>query len=103
MSDHAVQPVHVNGVTTAINATVATGSGAIAITSTTIIVANGAQPIHIRFGKELDTVTTSNGLWLPANTLLRLSVPGGGATHLHHIRAGGTDSTISVQPCFGGV
>lgn len=103
MSDHAFRPrADAAGTMTAVNDTVTSSSKTSAISGAVLVISVGAEPIHIRFGKLSDTVTTSNGLRLPANGLLRLSVPSG-STNLHYIRAGASDSTISLQSGDSGI
>ena len=107
---HAVLPIEVNGLTTAINATVGSASGSISIATlggSTIMLSVGtiaasAFPIHIMFGKANLSVTTTTGFRLPAGFVGRIDVPPN-ATHLYHIRAAASDSDISVLGCYGGI
>lgn len=102
---YAIRPVCSanGGLTTATNATTGSTSAGIKVLGTEVIISVGAgAPICVRFGGETDAVTNANGLWLPASSVIRISVPGG-ATHLLHIRSASTDSTISVLFCDGGV
>ncbi len=86
------------GVTTAVNATVASSSAELALQGgPEVLVSVGAYPIFIRFGMVGTTaVSSSNGLYLAANSTTIFSVPTS-ATHILHIRAVVNDSTISVQ------
>lgn len=112
MSDRAVRPISVNGLTTAINVAVGvTAAGTVLSTlggSTVMIsvgtVAVSAFPIFIMFGKEglSTTLTSTTGFRIPAGFAGRLSVPMG-ATHLYYLRAAGSDSDISLLGCDGGV
>lgn len=107
MSDHAVRPVAVNGLTTATNAAVTTNAAGIVVTGNTVMISVGilaAYPIYIMFGKEnlASTLTSTTGWRLPAGFVGRLSVPMG-ATHLYHLRAASNDSDISVLGCDGGI
>jgi hypothetical protein len=102
---YAIKPICAanGGVTTATNATTGSASAKIAVMGQEVIISVGAAaPLNFRFGAESDTVTTANGLMVPASGMIRVSVPGG-ATHLHHIRSAATDTTISVQFCDGGI
>lgn len=105
MSDHAVKFNAVNGLSTAVNFAVSSTSLPKAISGTVLVIAVGAQRVAYRFGGELDTVTggaTGNGFRLPANSLVRVSVPAN-ATHIHFIRADASDSDISLQGADGGI
>lgn len=106
---HAVLPIEVNGLTTAINATVTNTSGAIAIGGPTLMISVGAIaasafPIYIMFGKPnlASTLTSTTGFKLPAGFVGRIDVPMG-ATHLYHLRAAASDADISVLSCSGGL
>lgn len=109
---HAVLPIEVNGLTTAINAAVTSASAGISIRSlggTTLMISVGtvaasAFPIFIMFGKEnlASTLTSTTGFRIPAGAVLRIDVPMG-ATHLYHLRAAASDSDISVLGCSGGL
>lgn len=108
MSDYAVRPAAVNGLTTAVNAAVTATAAGIAVTGNTIMVSVGtvaasAFPIFIMFGREglAATLTSTTGFRLPAGFAGRISVPMS-ATHLYHLRAAGSDSDISVLGCDGG-
>lgn len=108
MSDHAVRPVAVEGLTTATNATVGATSAGIKITGNTVLVSVGtvaasAFPIFIMFGREglASTLTSTTGFRLPAGFVGRFSVPMG-STHLYHLRAAASDSDISVLGSDGG-
>jgi hypothetical protein len=107
MSDRAVRPVAVNGLTTATNATVGATAAGIVIPGNTVMISVGilaAFPIYIMFGKEgvASTLTSTTGFKLPAGFVGRISAPMG-STHLYHLRAGASDSDISVLGCDGGV
>lgn len=106
MSDHAVRPVNINGLTAATNAAVTATAAGIAIGGTVMIAVGivAAFPIYIMFGKEgvAATLTASTGFRLPAGFVGRISAPMG-ATHLYHLRAGASDSDISVMLCDGGI
>lgn len=102
---YAIRPISDanGGLTTATNATAGAASAKIAVLGQEVIISVGAAaPLNFRFGGENNTVTTANGLMIPANGVIRISVPGG-ATHLHHIRSGAVDTTISVLFCDGGI
>jgi hypothetical protein len=106
MSDHAVRPVAVEGLTTATNATVGATAAGIKITGNTVMISVGiaaAFPIYIMFGREnlASTLTSSTGFRLPAGFVGRMSVPMG-ATHLYHLRVS-SDSDISVLGSDGGI
>lgn len=106
MSDRAVRPVSVNGLTTAINASVTGTAAGILLSGNTVMVSVGiaaAFPIYIMFGVEgkASTLTSTTGFRLPAGFTGRLSVPMG-ATHLYHLRVS-SDSDISTLGCDGGV
>lgn len=107
---HAVVPVEVNGLTTAVNDTVTNTSKSTAISTlggNTIMISVGtiaasAYPIHIMFGKANLAVTTTTGFRLPAGFVGRLDVPMG-ATHIYYIRGAASDSDISLLGCSGGI
>ena len=108
MSDHAVRPVAVEGLTTAINATVGATALGIKITGNTVLISIGtipatAYPVYIMFGREnlASALTSTTGFCLPAGFVGRFSVPMG-ATHLYHLRAQANDSNISVLGSDGG-
>jgi hypothetical protein len=86
------------GVSTAINAVVASTSTATAHGGgPQVFLTIGAQPAFIRFGRaDTTAVSSTNGLRLSANSEHIFSVPET-ATHVLHIRDGGTDSDISIQ------
>ena len=109
MSANAVRPNSVNGLTTAINAAVTSSVGSIKLTGDTIMLSVGtvvasAFPIFIMFGIEnqASLLTSTTGFRIPAGACLRICPPLG-ATHLHHLRAAGSDSDISVLGCVGGI
>jgi hypothetical protein len=109
MSDRAVRPVSVNGLTTANNDSVTSTSKSIAMTGNTIMlsvgtVAASAFPIFIMFGKEGlgSTLTSTTGFRIPAGFVGRISAPMG-STHIYYLRAAASDSDISVLGCDGGV
>lgn len=106
MSDHAVRPINVNGLTTAINAAVTATAAGIAVGGTVMISVGivAAFPIYIMFGREglAATLTSTTGFKLPAGFVGRISAPMG-ATHLYHLRAGASDSDISILLCDGGI
>ena len=109
MSDHAVRPLSVNGLTTAVNLTAGSTALGSPILGNTLMISCGtvvatAFPIFIMFGKEglASTLTSTTGFRLPAGFCGRLSVPMG-ATHLYYLRAAGTDSDVSTLYCDGGI
>jgi hypothetical protein len=106
MSDRAVRPVSVNGLTTATNATVTASAAGIVVTGNTVMISVGiaaVYPIYIMFGREglASTLTSTTGFRLPAGFVGRISVPMG-ASHLYHLRVS-SDSDISVLGCDGGI
>jgi len=108
---HAVLPVAVNGLTTAINAAVTATAAGISIATlggNTLMISVGtiaasAFPIYIMFGGPnlSATLTATTGWRLPAGFVGRINTPPG-ATHLYHLRAAATDSDISVMGATGG-
>lgn len=109
MSDNAIRPSAVNGLTTAQNATVGATAAGILVKGTTIMLSVGtiaatAYPIYIMFGREgfASTLTSTTGFKIPAGFVGRISIPSG-ATHLYHLRAAANDSDISVLGADGGI
>lgn len=101
---HAVRPIAVNGLTTALSANVTTSVAKLAITGSTIFLTVGTAPIYIMFGTENQdsSLTSSTGFFLPANYYGKFDVPAQ-ATHVYHMRAADFDSSISFLPCEGGI
>jgi hypothetical protein len=107
---HAVTPIEVNGLTTAVNVTVGSTSGSTALATlggNTIMLSVGtiaasAFPIHIMFGKPNLAVTTSTGFRLPAGFVGRINAPMG-ATHIYYIRGAASDADLSMLGCSGGI
>jgi len=107
---HAVTPIEVNGLTTAVNVTVGSASGSTPIATlggNTIMLSVGtiaasAFPIYIMFGKVNLSVTSTTGFRLPAGFVGRLNVPPG-ATHIYYIRAAASDADLSLLGCSGGI
>lgn len=62
-----------------------------------LMVVVGAEPIFVTFGGAAVVADATTGLRLPANTVTYFMVPDG-ATHLAYIRAGASDSAISLIP-----
>jgi hypothetical protein len=108
MSDYAIRPQSVNGLTTAVNAAVTATAAGIQVKGSAVMISVGtvaasAFPIFIMFGKEnlAATLTSTTGWRLPAGFVGRISIPSG-ATHLYHLRAAASDSDISVLGADGG-
>jgi hypothetical protein len=87
------------GLTAAVNdATVtATAERASISGGSVLMICAGVQPIFVTFGGSGVVADGTTGIYLPANAVVYLGVPNG-ATHLSYVRAGGTDSSISLIP-----
>lgn len=91
------------GETTGTNATAASTAAELKLPSGVFfLITAGAEAIYIKFGKSgMTAVTTSNGFRIGPNATIPFSRPER-ATHISHIRAGSTDSDISVQGGIAG-
>jgi hypothetical protein len=87
--------------TSALNLTAGSTTATTAIKGPVIFLSVHSYGVYVRFVKSLaDTVTSTNGMRLPANTVIRLGVPED-TGFLAYIRDASNDAAISIQAGVG--